>query len=438
MKVLYAVLVIILGFVYSCSDPLPVNPAESELNPFTNGSSERNIVVAISDIHLGADLSYAEIKNNLPYLVTFLEKVRVSPNVKELVLAGDIIDEWFVPADVDTYNGKDQHDFVQRVASANKAVVDVFNRIIQEGKIKVTYAPGNHDLAVTAVNVAEIFPGINQARDDIQGLGTYYPDGLPQIAIEHGHRYNFYVAPDPISNKDIAPGSIMPPGYFFTRIATLHVVQNCKIAGDTISNITANQSGGESQELVFIYWKVWKALFTQLPIENKLDEKIIITNIDGFTERYAVNDILPYQLSPGGHIDMNLFRGIQDTWNERQTINKVPVNIPASQAIAYGAISSQTDIQAKTQYFLNSNSDTRVVIFGHTHEAKIIASENHRGQKSVYANTGTWIDHNPNKTTMNFIVITPQSSGNTSQTYIKLYNFEGGVFSEMSADSLRF
>ncbi|MGE5457924.1 MAG: metallophosphoesterase, partial [Methanococcaceae archaeon] len=214
MKTLYAFLtILVLSLLSSCKDSGPISPSNQETDPFANGSSERNLVVVISDIHLGADLTYAETNKNLPYLEKFLETVRVSPKVKELVLAGDILDEWFVPANIDTYKGKDQHDFVQRIAITNKGVVDAFNRIIQEGKIKVTYVPGNHDLAITAANFASIFPGINQARDEVQGLGTYSPAGLPEVAIEHGHRYNFYCAPDPISNKDIAPGSILPAGY---------------------------------------------------------------------------------------------------------------------------------------------------------------------------------------------------------------------------------
>ena len=66
-----------------------------------------------------------------------VEKIRISANVKELVLAGDILDEWFVPANINTYNGKDQYDFVQRIAAANKGVVSAFNSVIREGKIKV-------------------------------------------------------------------------------------------------------------------------------------------------------------------------------------------------------------------------------------------------------------------------------------------------------------
>ena len=128
------------------------------------------------------------------------------------------------------------------------------NSIIQEGKILVTYVPGNHDLTITAANIESVLPGINQARDAALGLGTYSPVDYPAIAIEHGHRYNFFCAPDPISNQDIAPGTIMPPGYFFTRIAALHVIQNNSIPADTLPVVTENISGDESQDLLFKYW----------------------------------------------------------------------------------------------------------------------------------------------------------------------------------------
>lgn len=39
------------------------------------------------------------------------------------------------------------------------------------------------------------------------------------------------------------------------------------------------------------------------------------------------------------------------------------------------------------------------------HEPKIRAFKNYNDQKTIYANSGTWIDENPNKTTMNFVVI---------------------------------
>ena len=123
------ILVMFLSLFISCnkSDPDPV------INPFSDGTSERTMIVVMSDMHLGADLEYAECKDNRAPLENLLNQIRVSQNVKELVIAGDLIDEWYVPANVDTYAGLAQSDFVQRLALTNKGVFDALNHIIQDG-----------------------------------------------------------------------------------------------------------------------------------------------------------------------------------------------------------------------------------------------------------------------------------------------------------------
>lgn len=407
------------------------------VDPFSNGGNERNLIVVISDIHLGADLDYAECNKNLPALENFLNQIKNSPNVKELVIAGDLLDEWFVPAPIDTYQGKDQADFVKRIAAANIEVFNVLNSIIQEKEILLTYVPGNHDLMISEESVNLVLPGINQVRDPELGLGTYYPAGYPEIAIEHGHRYNFFCSPDPFSNQDIAPGTIAPPGYFFTRIAALHITQGSPSAGDTVPVVTQNASGNDSQNLLFEYWKLWDWSLKYLTIENKFDEKLIETNINGFKGTYSVNDLLPYQATPGGVISVNLYKGIQDTWDQRQSHNRVSVNIPAARAIANSALEEEASEQAKIQYFLNPGSAARIVIFGHTHVPKIESSVDHLGQKAIYANSGTWIDHNTlSSSKMNFVVITPQNKDKSSPTYVKLFSIEKDKFVEMASDSI--
>ncbi len=439
MKILYILLIVVFVclIAFFIKTRLVV-PKSLTVDPFTNDSGKRDLVVVISDLHIGADLSYAEFNKNTKTLEDFLEKVRVSPNIKEFVIAGDLFDEWFVPATVDTYQGKDQDAFVKRIAETNKGVFDAFNRIIQDGKIVVTYIPGNHDLTITAEQVESVLPGIKQARDKELGLGSYSPADLSQVVIEHGHRYNFFCAPDPISNQSIAPGTIMPPGYFFTRIATQHVVEQCKTSDNIIPTVTQNTSGNVSQDLLYGYWKEWEDTLKMFPIKNKFDEKIIKTNVNGFTKTYAVDDVLPYQLTPGGTIDVNLYKGIGDTWKERQKLNEVKVDIPIDRAMKYVADPNELDSQASIQYFLNPDSDKRIVVFGHTHVAKIIPTSNFAGEKSIYVNSGTWIDSNPNATTMNFVVITPQNIDSSSQTKVKLYNFKDEVVTEMGKDSLRF
>jgi UDP-2,3-diacylglucosamine pyrophosphatase LpxH len=438
MKILSFISIVMFMSLFTSCKKSSDSPNVLGINPFSNGGNERNMIVVLSDMHMGADLAYTECKKNLGPLVKLLQQIRTAPNVKELVIAGDLIDEWFVPATVNTYQGKEQSDFVQRLSATNSGVFAALNQIIQEKKIMVTYVPGNHDLDITAASVDLILPGINQARD-AQGLGTYVPTGLSVLAIEHGHRYNFACAPDPISNKDSVPGSILPTGYFFTRIATLHVIQNDTVPGDTLAVVTPNVSGDVSQQLAFGYWESWVSLIKAFPITNKFSEKIIVTNINGFTKTYSINDIMPYQLTPGGFIDMKLFRGVQDNWENRQTINNVAVHIPVALAIKNQTNNDSTDIQANVQYFNNPKSKIRIVVFGHTHHAEIIPFTNN-GIKSIYANSGTWIDNNPGagSTTMNFVVITPQNVVVTSKTYVKLYNFEAEVVNKMAEDSLRY
>ncbi|MBI9038746.1 MAG: metallophosphoesterase [Bacteroidales bacterium] len=419
------------------------NQTSSAIDPFSNGGSERNMIVIMSDMHMGADLAYSECKANLDPLEKLLKQIKAAPNVKELVIAGDLVDEWFVPADVDTYQGKDQADFVKRLATTNKGVFDVINSIIQEGKILVTYTPGNHDIAITEASIELILPGINQARDNVLGLGTYSPADCPLIAIEHSHRYNFFCAPDPLSNQDIAPGTILPPGYFFTRIAALYVEQQKQPTPpppvDSLPKITPNSSGDSSQNLLFKYWETWYTTMKMFSIGNKFDEDIIITNMNGFTGNFSVDELVPYQSSPGGYIDVYLYKGIQEKWIYRENHNHVAVPIKTEYAVDSVMSNSFTDYQASQQYFLNPASGVRIVVFGHTHVPRIESAISHDGKKCIYANSGTWIDNNTNApTTMNFVVITLQSDEPSTQTLVKLYNFENEVVTLMGEESTRY
>ncbi|MCX6161742.1 MAG: metallophosphoesterase [Ignavibacteriae bacterium] len=440
MKALFRISEVIFVLLFlltlnACNKSDPIGSSEPVINPFSNGGTERNMIVVLSDMHLGADLTYSQCVNNRGSLAKLLQQIKAAPNVKELVIAGDLIDEWWVPCDVNTYQGSNQSNLVQRIAAANSEVFTVINQIIQENKIIVTFLPGNHDMGITAANVNLILPGINQVHD-AQGVGTYNPASMPVLAIEHGNRYNFITAPDPISNIDSVPGSFYPTAYFSTRIATTHAIQNCTIPGDTLPVITPNTGGNQSQTLAYYYWQTWVETIEVIPITNRFSDKIIVTNINGFTKTYSVNDLVPFQLIPGGFIDMNLFRGVQDNWEARQTMNLVAVHTPIAQALANQFNFNTIDSQAHTQYFSNPNSIKRIVVFGHTHIAKIIPFT-YNGVKSIYANSGTWLDNNPGST-MNFVVITPQSAEASSKTLVKLYNFMNEVVTKMDENSLRY
>ena len=61
-----------LSVFASCDKP---DPIDTEIDPFSNGGNERNMIVVMSDMHLGADLAYTECKNNLKALENLLIKI---------------------------------------------------------------------------------------------------------------------------------------------------------------------------------------------------------------------------------------------------------------------------------------------------------------------------------------------------------------------------
>jgi hypothetical protein len=297
----------------------------------------------------------------------------------------------------------------------------------------VTYVPGNHDLLITSEDIQSIMPGVSEARD-VKGLGTYTPLDHPEIIIEHGHRYNFYCAPD-YSNRSITQtDSILPAGYFFTRMATSSVIQGRPERDYDLPLVKKNELGLD-QYLYFLYWNVWKGLITDFPIDEGLDEKVINTGIDGFTDFYSINDILPYQNPENNYIDLNLFKGSIEIWNERQNQNLVPIKIPIEDAITKGTFASHLDDQSGIQFFNNPGFQKRIVIFGHSHEARVISSFNEKQEKNVYVNSGTWIDKN--KYTRTFVVIIPQKSKNSTPSFVTLYQYSvSGDIKKLDSEAL--
>ncbi len=392
---------------------------------------QRSLIICISDIHIGDARTiaggYNGFEKNKKAFVNFLNQIRFSPNVKELVIAGDMLDEWVGPMTDDPLNGMTESGFLDSVAAANQTVIDALNHIIQDWNVKVTYIPGNHDMLVSSEDMQRIFPGISEARD-AQGLGAYSPVDHPEIIIEHGHRYELFCAPDPISNRSITnTDSILPPGFFFTRWAYSSIIEHPS-STNPLPDITFD-AGDENQSALALYWNIWNLTMTDFPVTGNLDDKVIKTNINGYTETYAINQLIPYNLDGNGPLEMKLYKEIFDSWDERQTINQIPVKYGVEKAI-----SDETDLvkgdfrafnnQAILQYFHNEASNKRIVVFGHTHAACIEPSFNLKSQKTIYANSGTWQDFgDPNLPSMTFVVITPQKTSNSTPEYVTLYQY---------------
>jgi len=395
------------------------------LDPIPELGNDRTITYVISDIHMGDQRSidgrYCWFNDNRDKLVSFLNFVRQQPNAKELVIAGDLFDEWVAPMDVDTFNGTSQSGFVDMIVAANQPVIDAFNAIIEDGEIKVTYVPGNHCMLVKSEDIQRVFPGIAEARG-AQGLGAYTPTDRPELVIEHGHRYDFFNAPDPISNRSITKPtlSILPPGFFVSKIAASSDLEK-GLPPNIYREGLSDGYSGDDPGYYLTYWAAWKLIMKEKPVEESWDAKIIRTGIDGYTDMYAINDLIPRHDSDTAMLDVTLYKDIVNTWGKRQDANNVSVHILAELAFSAAIFNWVLDAQSKAQYFWNINSNKRVVVFGHTHHAKLFCALNHKLQWSIYANSGTWVDNS--KVSCTFVTIIPKKDNGATTETVTVYQY---------------
>ena len=385
----------------------------------TEEADKRTEIAVISDLHLYVDDSYSRTDFNKQTIVDFLSMIRESESVAELVINGDMIDEWVIPMD---YTITSLADLDDKIVENNRDIVDAVNAIIADGAIQVTYIPGNHDMTFSEEEAERIFPGINQVRD-AEGLGTYTAlNG--EAAIEHGHRYNFICGPDPISNKDLtgSGSSILPCGYFLTRIAVTSALEGAAGTPSAIPMISQDQADA-TQTAYYAYNMGLAAILSQLPLSESLSDAVIKTNFDGYTDTYAIGDLLPYQ-DENGEVKINLYDGVIENWTERQTQNQVAVPLDVMTALMNAGSNDFTDSLAQTEY-LDGGSTARIVVFGHTHAAKITTSENSAGEKVIYANSGSWRDSAPDYPLNTYLIITPATDASAAVASLYQYLEDG-------------
>lgn len=375
----------------------------------------RDKIVIISDLHLGIDDSYTETLQNRPLIIEFLRHMQSTTDVRELVIAGDFLDEWFLPVYYPSYT--DQNQFYKDVIATNQAVIDELNNVIDSG-IKVVYVPGNHDMTLEASVLQEAIPNLVQARD-AEGLGAYYTGDRNEIVIEHGHRYDVFSAPDTVTNAELCGNedTILPAGYFYARYAATWVLEGRPTVEKELPVVTNVPDKTDADQYgAYIYYSLLKDFSMRMTPNEGLDEKIFDMHISGFDDAYTYLDFYPAQQEDGTISAPVLFKNIQRTWAERQTINKVKVPNSFLEAVA-GTLGLEYYFgQARTQYLDNANENVDVVVFGHTHVPEYADV----GNGKYYLNSGTWIDHNTDypDATRTFAVIT---TGNSNA--VAMYRF---------------
>lgn len=359
--------------------------------PLWEASNERNKIVVISDLHLGIDDRYTEMIDNRPLLVDFLKRLQNTEDVSELVIAGDFLDEWFLPVYYPVYT--DQEQFYREVIENNQVVIDELNKVADSG-IKLVYVIGNHDITLEKEVLQKAIPKIKQSRD-AKGLGAYYTGDQKEIVIEHGHRYDVFSAPDAVSNAELTGNddSILPAGYFYARYAATWVLEDKPTVAKELPVVaTVPDRTNVDQYGAYVYYSILKNITGHITPNEGLDEEIFDMRIAGFDDAYTYLDFYPTEQPDGTISAPVLYRNIQRTWDERQKLNKVKVKNTFIEA-ASGALDWKYFLkQARVQYIDNPEESVDIVVFGHTHGPTL----QDLGNGAYYINSGTWIDDNTN------------------------------------------
>jgi UDP-2,3-diacylglucosamine pyrophosphatase LpxH len=239
------------------------------------------------------------------------------------------------------------------------------------------------------------------------GMGAYITGDRKEIAIEHGHRYDVLCAPDTVDNKDLSSSSILPPGYFYGRLATSWIMQGMPTINKMIPELTDVPSTTNIDQYgAYIYGAFlnnFSNIFTNI---ERFDDKVFNLKNYGFNTKFSEADILPVMQADGTISAPTLFKNYQRSWEQIQTNNGVRVHTSFIQAA-----SEQFNVNTSfTQYYPTQESiqydgqGIETVVFGHTHVPLVQKFEN--GISVV--NDGSWVDTRTGNTnlTRTFAVIT--------------------------------
>lgn len=373
-----------------------------------SGAGERNKIVFVSDMHMNVDGNYSWLVDHAADLANFFNAVKNRNDVAEVVILGDLVDQWVAPVK------NTPNTFADVLAASNNAtIVTALKELCANPNLKVTYVAGNHDMLSfeeqNKETLVSTFPGL-QVISDSPGMGAYTKNEV--IWAEHGHRYTMFNAPDTWSH----PGSHLPLGYFISRLAAT----KSAASGQVIT----------TPDLLDRFIK------TPTKIPRRLQGKISRPT-DVFSDAFVIGvfnaialwcEVWPWDKVTMNHTDsfstdpwvLNLsfvYDEIYGKWPARQ--NRV------SQVEAVwddiGHLSGAANLLFEMPAYLRDKYPftPRIIVFGHTHQA---AFQYHSGEvDTIYVNSGTWIDNKP----MTWVEIEITGADDGQQLYVVSLWFNG-------------
>jgi len=373
----------------------------------------QNTLAVISDIHMGDSRAttgnYCWFGENADALCSFLDYIQNENQVRELVIQGDLFDEWLIPYRMAPYDPaygiNNAREFYLAVANSpvNQPVIQRLRAIASGTKTALVYIPGNHDMLLTQDVIEEIIPGIQWAGD-VPGLGKHNP--AQGIIMEHGHRYDFFCCPQPLVN----PGHMLPPGYFVSRM----------YAEGMHTSSTLGEAAFSLPKSSFMFLVAWTGSFIYTMHKFNMEAP----PMDSLVVKMTGADGYPDAVSFNGMQEIYFLNDIEAKWQATQQQNGVPVPISVLVALLNGAYLTPAAIM---EYLEQSTNFTnyKVVSFGHSHDPGIYTFMDDQRQTKIYANSGSWINDeecSPRKS-RTFLIIHPAEWSGSELDVVMLYQY---------------
>ena len=314
--------------------------------------------VFVSDIHMSAGRSLLSGYQGSVYdwlnkaeadsFASFLCYLKERDDLEEVVLLGDLLDDWVHPID------QKPPTFMEVInAPQNQGIVNELKALCANPSINVLYIPGNHHMFVKESFICKCFPGIvfgGQANNN-----AIFTTG--RIHAEHGSSFAMFNAPDPTND----PRRRIPLGYYISRVvatkATRTGVQKRSYATyiDDFFETIGPERLAES---------VWEAVLEEANIRPT--EDIIMQDSYGNDYTVTQNEI------------RTRYANLYDQWKER-----------VGTGMAIKAIMAEIGYLGDLEDNLYKKGNARIVVFVHSHDYELDIDKWFVDDR-IYANCGTW------------------------------------------------
>lgn len=334
-------------------------------------------IVFVSDIHIGIDArtNWYSREVHEPMLAAIFDWAAAQgPGVDELVLLGDVVDQW-------TYVPDARPPSFDEIRAANPGIfadgAGAIARALDALDGRVTWVAGNHDMQVGAAEVATIVGAKGKSPRFVTDFPYLPAAGGGQVACAHGHQFSVFNAPD----RQAMPATGVPLGHVVTRLAALWSVQHLPEGKRVVDEAGSGEPTGwpfDKEELRALAVGVveGKDALPQLVVQGLLDAtkqpgSLPITMLDGSTATCA-------EL-------VKAYGDLYTRWDDREYFPGAGYGLGAR----FFAL-MDCDLRSSLAHFAGElgKRGHRVVVFGHTHTAAEAQERPIVGKDSVYANSG--------------------------------------------------